>query len=69
MKKSFEFKVIVKGCDKDFGLGVGVISEQTVEYTFKRKGEEKGAMFARTLLETQEAMVEDVIDVKVKEVP
>ena len=65
MVRSFQLIMKVKGCDMVFNeeLGEGVIASQIVDYP--DKGIE-GLIF-KNLLEIRENMIDEIIDVEIKE--
>lgn len=65
-KRTFKFTVTLKKCDKDFGLGAGVIADQVVTVTTDKYVSE--ARLLAYLSDYQREMIDDLFHVSTEEV-
>ena len=67
-KMTVRRKLIAIGCKKDFGLGVGVIAEETVDYKDNGGHGFDSSMFAMALVNGEAEMVKRYVKVVSEEV-
>lgn len=67
-KQTWKRQLIAIGCKTDFGLGKGVIAEETVVYRDDRGWGFKTAMFARRLIEDEYEMIKRYVKVEANQV-
>jgi len=67
-KSTWKRKLVVLGCKKDFGLGMGIIAEETVVYRDDKGRGFNTPMFAVRLMQDEDDMMKRYVKVVLEEV-